>query len=200
LRLYDPTDGRILIDGRNLRELDLATWYRQIGALFQDFNRYASLTVGDNIAMGRPDRKRSDGAVETAAGAAGADAFIKHYPAGYEQVLDRSYEDGMEPSGGQWQRIALARAFYRDANILILDEPTSAIDAKGEFEIFRRIAATQKHKTTIIISHRFSTVRNAQKIIVLEHGTITESGSHEELIALGGRYKELFELQAAGYR
>jgi len=106
----------------------------------------------------------------------------------------------MEPSGGQWQRIALARAFYRNANVLILDEPTSAIDAKGEFEIFERIAATQEHKTTIIISHRFSTVRNAHKIIVLEHGTIIESGSHDELRALKGRYQELFELQASGYR
>jgi ATP-binding cassette subfamily B protein len=200
LRLYDPSEGRILVDGHDLRGIDLAGWYRQIGALFQDFNRYASLSVKDNIVMGRVEQKAAKAALEQAAGQAGADAFIAEYPAGYEQILNRSYKNGIEPSGGQWQRIALARAFYRQANVLILDEPTSAIDAKGEFEVFERIAATQKHKTTIIISHRFSTVRNAHKIVVLEDGTITEQGSHDELVALGGRYAELFELQAAGYR
>jgi ATP-binding cassette subfamily B protein len=200
LRLYDPTEGRILIDGHDLRELDLAGWYRQIGALFQDFNRYASLAVKDNIAMGRAEHRATGAAVRKAAEGAGADAFIREYPQRYDQILNRAFKNGIEPSGGQWQRIALARAFYRNANVLILDEPTSAIDAKGEFEVFERIAATQKHKTTIIISHRFSTVRNAHKIVVLENGTITESGGHEELVALGGRYSELFELQAAGYR
>jgi ATP-binding cassette, subfamily B, bacterial len=200
LRLYDPSKGRILINGQDLRELDLMTWYRQIGALFQDFNRYDALSVKDNIVMGRVDAPARKERLEKAAHEAGTDRFIKGYVAGYEQILNRSYKNGIEPSGGQWQRIALARAFYRQAQVLILDEPTSAIDAKGEFEVFRKIAATQKRKTTIIISHRFSTVRNANKIVVLEHGTITESGSHQELVALRGRYHELFELQAAGYR
>jgi ATP-binding cassette subfamily B protein len=200
LRLYDPTAGRILVDGRDLREVEPASWYRQIGALFQNFNHYASLSVKDNIMMGRVEQAATKGRLAEAAEQAGADEFIAEYPAKYEQILNRSYKNGIEPSGGQWQRIALARAFYRQANVLILDEPTSAIDAKGEFEVFERIAATQQHKTTIIISHRFSTVRNAHKIVVLEHGTITESGSHDELVALRGRYAELFELQAAGYR
>jgi len=200
LRMYDPTEGYILINGHDLKDIDLATWYRNIGALFQDFNRYSSLSVRDNIVMGRADLPEDTTALMAAANKSGADDFVSTYSKQYDQILNRSFENGMEPSGGQWQRIALARAFYRNANVLILDEPTSAIDAKGEFEIFERIAATQEHKTTIIISHRFSTVRNAHKIIVLEHGTIIESGSHDELRALKGRYQELFELQASGYR
>ena len=200
LRLYDPTEGAILVDGHDLRELHLADWYRRIGALFQDFNKYHSLSVKDNVTVGRVEEKPALGEVREAAQLAGADGFIERYPRRYDQILNRSFENGIEPSGGQWQRIALARAFYRNASILILDEPTSAIDAQGEYEIFREIAETQRDKTTIIISHRFSTVRNAQQIVVLAHGTITERGSHEELVALGGRYRELFELQAAGYR
>jgi ATP-binding cassette subfamily B protein len=200
LRLYDPSEGRILIDDQDLKSIDLMSWYKLIGALFQDFNKYSSLTVRDNISMGRANPVVSDQLVEQAARESGANTYIQDYPAGYDQILNRSFENGIEPSGGQWQRIALARAFYRSASILILDEPTSSIDAKGEFEIFNKIAATQKHKTTIIISHRFSTVRNAQKIVVLEKGSIRESGTHDELIALGGKYKELFEIQAAGYR
>jgi ATP-binding cassette subfamily B protein len=144
--------------------VDLASWYRRIGALFQDFNRYRSLNAGDNITMGDPGRRQSKRRREMAAHRAGADAFINNFPKAYEQILNRSFENGIEPSGGQWQRIALARAFYRDAAVLILDEPTSAIDAAGEFEIFEQIAITQQHKTTLIISHRFSTVRNAHRI------------------------------------
>jgi ATP-binding cassette subfamily B protein len=200
LRLHDPTQGRILVNGVDLRELNMAAWYRRIGALFQDFNKYHSLSVEDNISVGRADQKVKKAELEAAAKLAGADKFIRGYAKGYGQILNRSYENGIEPSGGQWQRIALARAFYRNADILILDEPTSAIDAQGEYEIFREIASTQSDKTTIIISHRFSTVRNAHKIVVLEHGTITERGSHEELVRIGGRYRELFELQAEGYR
>ncbi|HVQ44662.1 MAG TPA: ABC transporter ATP-binding protein [Candidatus Saccharimonadia bacterium] len=200
LRLYDPTSGRILVDGQDLRAINAASWYRRIGALFQDFNRYDSLSVRDNIALGRAATKANSAEVRAAAEEAGANGFIEEYPHTYDQILNRSFKNGIEPSGGQWQRIALARAFYRDASILILDEPTSAIDAKGEFEIFEQIAANQREKSTIIISHRFSTVRNADMIIVLENGTITERGSHEQLVALGGRYHELFELQASGYR
>jgi ATP-binding cassette subfamily B protein len=200
LRLYDPTTGRILVDGVDLREVDAASWYRRIGALFQDFNRYDSLSVRDNIALGRPEARATLEEVKAAAAEAGSDAFIEEYPQAYNQILNRSYQDGIEPSGGQWQRIALARAFYRNADILILDEPTSAIDAKGEFEIFEQIAASQRDKSTIIISHRFSTVRNADTIIVLEDGRITERGTHDELVKLRGRYHELFELQASGYR
>jgi ATP-binding cassette, subfamily B, bacterial len=200
LRLYDPTKGRILIDGNDLRQLDLASWYRRIGALFQDFNKYHSLSVRDNIMVGRAEVSAAASELEAAAQQAGAEKFIKEYPKGYQQLLNRSFENGIEPSGGQWQRIALARAFYRNASILILDEPTSAIDAKGEYEIFQEIATTQREKTTIIISHRFSTVRNANTILVLEHGKVTEHGTHEELVKLGGRYRDLFELQAEGYR
>jgi ATP-binding cassette, subfamily B, bacterial len=200
LRFYDPTRGRILIDGVDLRQLNLADWYRQVGALFQDFNRYGSLSVRDNVEVGRIDRSGDLADLSKAVRQAGAEPFIKQYPFGYEQVLNRSYKDGIEPSGGQWQRIALARAFYRNAEVLILDEPTSAVDAAGEFEIFEQIARTQRRKTTIIISHRFSTVRNASHIIVLEGGRITEQGSHDELAALGGTYQRLFELQASGYR
>jgi ATP-binding cassette subfamily B protein len=200
LRLYDPTHGRILVGGTDLRKIDLASWYRRIGALFQDFNRYHSLSVRDNIVVGRAEESADQSDIESAASAAGADAFIGRYPKGYGQLLNRSFENGIEPSGGQWQRIALARAFYRNASVLILDEPTSAIDAKGEYEIFREIANTQRDKTTIIISHRFSTVRNANTIVVLEHGRITERGTHEELVKQAGRYKSLFELQAEGYR
>jgi ATP-binding cassette subfamily B protein len=200
LRLYDPTSGRILVDGQDLRQLDLAAWYRRIGALFQDFNKYHSLSVKDNIEVGRAGRQTSQSELEAAAKLSGAQQFIEVYPKKYEQILNRSYENGIEPSGGQWQRIALARAFYRNAGILILDEPTSAIDAQGEYEIFREIAETQRDKTTMIISHRFSTVRNANLIVVLQRGTITEQGTHAELVRQGGRYSELFELQAQGYR
>ncbi len=200
LRLYDPTAGRILINGHDLRDVDLTSWYGRVGTLFQDFNHYRSFTVGDNIYAGRTESRSLPKAIEQAAQEAGAAQFIDQYPLRYDQRLNKSYQDGTEVSGGQWQRIALARAFYRQAGVLILDEPTSAIDAKGEYEVFQQLAATQKHKTTIIISHRFSTVRNAHKIIVLHDGLISESGSHEELVRRDGRYRELFELQAAGYR
>jgi ATP-binding cassette, subfamily B, bacterial len=200
LRFYDPTKGRILIDGTDLRKLNLTDWYGRVGALFQDFNKYSSLTVRNNIEMGRIDRAGDNRELAAAVEQSGAERFIQDYPKMFDQVLNRSYKDGVEPSGGQWQRIALARAFFRQAEVLILDEPTSAIDAAGEFEIFEQITKTQADKTTIIISHRFSTVRNAGQIIVLENGRVTEQGSHEELVALDGRYKELFELQASGYR
>jgi ATP-binding cassette, subfamily B, bacterial len=201
LRFYDPSSGQILIDGRDLREIDLLSWYRCIGVLFQDFGLYQNLTVADNIALGQTGRREERSAIKEAARLAGADGFVEDLELGYDQRLNKSFSDGTSPSGGQWQRLALARAFFRNAGILILDEPTSAIDAKGEFEIFTRIAKTQKGKTTIIISHRFSTVRNARKIYVIQQGKIIESGSHAQLMELSqGKYRHLFELQAQGYR
>ena len=200
LRFYDPTEGLVLVDGHDLKELDQEDWYAKVGVLFQDFNQYTDFSVADNIAVGRVEVKQDKEAVHRAAVMAGAEPFIKNYEKGFDNVLSRSYEGGIDPSGGQWQRIALARAFYRRASVLILDEPTSAIDAKGEYEIFQRITETQKGKTTLIISHRFSTVRNAHKIVVFEHGKIVQAGTHEDLLRKGGLYKTMFELQAEGYR
>lgn len=200
MRFYDPTEGEILIDGTNLRDLDLDTWHAQVGVLFQDFNRYPYLRVKRIIGMGDVSKLKDMPAIEHAAKEAGAHDFITQLKDGYDTVLTKSYRDGVDLSGGQWQKIALARAFLRNANILILDEPTSAIDAKAEYEIFKRINETQKDKTTIIISHRFSTVRNADKIYVIDEGKIIESGSHEQLMKNQGMYHELFESQAQGYR
>ena len=205
-RFYDVTSGKILIDGRDLKSIDLKSWHGQLGTLFQDFNKYA-YTVEENLDLSMNEdagqhltgKARSD-AFMTALSKASAD-FVREYPRGLQTVLARSHKHGVDPSGGQWQRIALARAFYRDANILILDEPTSAIDAKGEYEIFEQIRAHQKNKTTIIISHRFSTVRNAQRILVIQKGKIIESGSHDALMQIeGGLYQSLFAKQAEGYQ
>jgi ATP-binding cassette subfamily B protein len=205
-RFYDVTSGKILIDGRDLKSIDLKSWYSQLGTLFQDFNKYA-YTVEENLDLSmnedaghRLTRKARSDAFMTALSKASAD-FVREYPRGLQTVLARSHKHGIDPSGGQWQRIALARAFYRDANILILDEPTSAIDAKGEYDIFEQIRAHQKNKTTIIISHRFSTVRNAQRILVIESGKLIESGTHDELMQHeSGLYKLMFTKQAEGYQ
>ncbi len=200
MRLYDPTEGRILIDGVDIREIDLEDWNSRIGVLFQDFNKYGPLTLGENIQTGKVSRPAVPAELDKAVEQAGGDNFRSGLANGLDQILTNAFKGGVDLSGGQWQRVALARAFYRDAPILVLDEPTSAIDAKGEYEIFQQIKRVQASKTTIIISHRFSTVRNAHRIIVLEKGRVTESGSHDELMKLAGRYRELFELQAAGYR
>ena len=200
MRLYDPTEGKIFVDGIDLRDLDINDWSKRIGVLFQDFNKYGPLSLAENVQTGKITKAANRAELGRAIRQAGGDDLTSGLTNGFDQILTNSYEGGVDLSGGQWQRVALARAFYRDAPILVLDEPTSAIDAKGEYEIFQQIARTQADKTTIIISHRFSTVRNAHRIIVFERGHITENGSHEELIALNGRYKELFELQAAGYR
>lgn len=201
MRFYDVEEGEILINGHNLKQLKLSDWYRHIGVLFQDFNHYGYLTAGDNIKLGDVSDYKNSRRLTKASQAAGAEQFIEAYPQKYDQILDRSFEQGIEPSGGQWQRIALARAFFRNAGILILDEPTSAIDARGEYEIFQQIAKTQADKTTIIISHRFSTVRNADRIYVMDQGELIESGSHDDLIKIqNGHYRELFEMQAEGYR
>jgi ABC-type multidrug transport system fused ATPase/permease subunit len=197
-RFYDVTGGEILINGVNIKDLKLSEWYRFLGTLFQDFVKY-HLSVRDNILLGDPG-KRDDDLMRKAAKRSGADEFIDKLPRGYEQILGREFEDGAELSIGQWQKLAIARAFYQEAPFLILDEPTSAIDAISEYEIFQNIEKVYQGKTLLLISHRFSTVRNADRILVIENGRITESGSHEDLISLGGKYAEMFRLQAIGYQ
>lgn len=200
LRFYDPDAGRILINGTDLKEIELASYYTHIGVLFQNFNDYP-FSVRDNIALGRVENFSDDKGVYKAAKIANAEPFIKAYPKQYDQVLEVGFEDGIEPSGGQWQRIALARALFRDAGILILDEPTAAVDAKSEYEIFKTLEIHSKNKTTIIISHRFSTVRQAETIYVMRNGEIIERGQHAQLIQnREGLYKEMFDKQAEGYR
>ncbi len=199
-RFYDTTKGQILIDNVPLEDLDLEDWYSQLGILFQSFVRYGYLPAKKSIAVGDINKIDNLNEVVKSAKKAGANKFIKQLELGYDQVLSKHFENGVDLSGGQWQRIALARAFFRDAPILILDEPTSSIDAKGESEIFDRLYKFAENKTIIMISHRFSTVRKADKIYVLEKGRIVEQGTHSELIRLGGIYKNAFELQAKGYQ
>lgn len=229
-RLYDPTEGRILLDGRDLRDYDLQSVRRAIGVIFQDYVRY-DLRFNENIGIGEIEKVRTylnengDGeqhdevnassvmtetrdrsgdrvpaplvsAVEQALAA----SLLARLPGGYRQMLGRRFEGGVELSGGEWQKIALARAYIREAQALILDEPTAALDARAEYDVFRRFAEFVKGRMAIIISHRFSTVRVADRIIVLEDGTVIEEGTHDELIARGGLYAELFALQAQGYR
>jgi ATP-binding cassette, subfamily B, bacterial len=198
-RLYDPTEGRILLDGVDLREYDLEDWWNEIGVIFQDFVRY-DMTAGENIAVGRIDAANEMFQIRSAAMKSYAENVIRKLPRAYDQVLGTRFEGGVDLSGGEWQRIALARAHLRDAQLLILDEPTAALDAKSEREVFERFADLTKNKTTVLISHRFSTVRMADRILVLEGGRIAEQGPHDQLVREGGRYAEMFELQAAGYR
>ncbi|MGB4758622.1 MAG: ABC transporter ATP-binding protein [Candidatus Saccharimonadales bacterium] len=199
LRFYLPDSGQILIDGKNLQDIEIESWYSQLATLFQDFNSYP-FPVRENIEVGRPqfagDKKR----LQSAAKFSNVDTLVKQYKHGWDTVLDNSFEKGVEPSGGQWQRVALARAFYRDANVLILDEPTAAIDAKAEYDIFNNIFAHYGGKTALIVSHRFSTVRRADTIMVVDNGRIIERGSHQELMKQKGLYHELFTKQAEGYR
>lgn len=200
LRFYDATSGKILVNGIDIKDLDLSSYYYHIGVLFQNFNDYP-FSVRDNIALGKVEEFDNNDRVHRAAITANADSFIKKYPKGFEQVLEPGFEDGIEPSGGQWQRIALARAMFRDADILILDEPTAAVDAKSEYEIFKTLETHSKDRSTIIISHRFSTVRRAKQIFVIEDGEIIEQGNHTELMKnKNSLYKEMFEKQASGYR
>jgi ATP-binding cassette subfamily B protein len=198
-RLYDPTDGRILIDGVDLREYDIEDLHREIGVIFQDFMRY-EMSARQNIAVGRLESAALDGGVEHAAAKSLADAVIRRLPRGYEQLLGRRFEGGVDLSGGEWQKIALARAYLRDAQLLILDEPTAALDARSEFEVFRRFAELTEGKMALLISHRFSTVRMADRILVLENGRVEEEGTHSQLMNLGGRYAAMFEMQASSYR
>ena len=198
-RFYDVNSGEILIDGVNLKNIDLNDWYKTLGVLFQDFVKY-EYKVKENIHFGKLDEKEDIEKIINAATSSGADPMIKKLDHGYEQMLGRTFEGGMELSGGQWQKIALARGFFRNAYMLILDEPTSALDAKAETEIFSRVEKLSKNKTVIIISHRFSTVRNADKIYIIDDGKIIESGGHNELMKLNGQYANLFNLQAKGYK
>jgi ATP-binding cassette, subfamily B, bacterial len=199
LRFYDVTEGEITINGINIKELDLPLWHKQIGALFQDFIKY-QFTFKENVTFGSLEKQNDISAVHEAIRKSGALDYFKELPKGFEQIVGKTFENGIDLSGGQWQKLALARAFFRDAPVLILDEPTSAIDAKAEYEIFERVEQLQKDKMVIIISHRFSTVRNADRILVLDNGKIIEEGSHEELMKKKGLYEELFTLQAKGYQ
>ncbi len=199
VRFYDVSEGEILIDGVNIKDLDLDSWYENIGVLFQDFNRYEH-KVSENIYFGKVSEEMDLKKVIESSISAGAHPFVLKYEKGYDQMLGKVFEGGVEPSGGQWQKLALSRAFFRSAPILVLDEPTSAIDAKAESEIFGRVEKLSKDKSVIIISHRFSTVRNADKIYVMDGGAIIEFGTHEELMKLDGQYAKLFKLQAKGYQ
>jgi ATP-binding cassette subfamily B protein len=198
-RLYDPTAGQILLDGKDLREYDVDDLRREIGVIFQDYMRYDMLAK-ENIGFGRIEQVDDSARIAESARKSLADTVVGSLPRGYEQMLGRRFDDGVDLSTGQWQKIALARAYMRDAQVLILDEPTASLDARAEYEVFQRFAELTRGKMAILISHRFSTVRMADRILVLEHGRILEEGSHGRLVALGGRYAELFELQAAGYR
>jgi ATP-binding cassette subfamily B protein len=198
-RLYEPTEGRILLDGCDLRDYDLEDLRGNIGVIFQDFMRY-NLSAGDNIAVGRIEARDDRDRIERAARRGMADEVVRRLPAGYDQLLGKRFRTGIDLSGGEWQKIAIARAYMRDAQVLILDEPTAALDARAEFEVFQRFRDLSDRRTAVLISHRFSSVRMADRILVMADGQIEAMGSHEELLASSGRYAELFELQAAGYR
>ena len=206
-RLYDPTEGRITLDGVDLKEYDLATLRRAIGVIFQDFVRY-DMRFDENIGVGeiesvRTDLEKNNGtpvAITAAAENSLAASLLPRFSKGYQQMLGRRFDEGVDLSGGEWQKIALARAYIRDAQVLILDEPTAALDARAEYEVFLRFSELVAGRMAVLISHRFSTVRMADRIIVLRHGKVEEQGSHEELLARRGLYEELFTMQAAGYR
>ena len=198
-RLYDPTEGRILLDGVDIRKFKLGAYRNMIGVIFQDFVRFA-LKASENIAIGSiSEQEKLDKIIDSAEKSL-ADPVIRGLPDEYEQMLGKRFENGVELSGGEWQKVALARAYMRDAQLVILDEPTAALDARAEFEVFQRFAELTFGKTAVLISHRFSTVRMADRILVLKNGEMEEIGSHEELLANRGLYAELFELQAEGYK
>lgn len=197
LRFYTPTDGRILVNGIDLNDIAIETWYDKVATLFQDFNRYP-FSIKENIEIA--GKKKTPALLKESGEFSGVDTMVKDYKHGWDTVLDSSFSKGIEPSGGQWQRVALARAFYRDARMLILDEPTAAIDARAEYTIFNNIFDKYQDRTALIISHRFSTVRRAHRIIVLEDGKIIEEGSHAKLMKNKNRYYELFTKQAEGYK
>jgi ATP-binding cassette subfamily B protein len=198
-RLYDPTEGRILLDGINLQEYDIADLRLNVGIIFQDYLRY-QMSFAQNIAVGKINEKENRPLIENSAKQSLADVLAAKLPNNYDQQLGKRFADGVELSGGEWQKVALARAYMRDAQLLILDEPTSALDARAEYNVFERFAELTKGKTAVLISHRFSTVRMADRILVLDKGELIEIGSHEELLIKGGRYAELFDLQAMGYK
>ena len=197
-RLYEPTEGRILLDGTDLRKYDLNDLRHQVGIIFQDYVRF-QMTASDNIAIGQISNITDKERIQSSAFKSLADPVIQRLPDKYEQVLGKRFNKGVELSGGEWQKVALARAYMRDAQLLILDEPTSALDARAEHEVFVRFSELIEGKTAVLISHRFSTVRMADRILFLEQGQLKELGSHEELLAQNGKYAELFKLQAKGY-
>lgn len=201
LRLYEPTRGEILLDGIPLSAYDLGEYHRAVSVIFQDFVRFDMLAE-ENIAMDRPSSGGADPSPDLlrAAERSLAAGVVESLPQRYATMLGRRFEGGVELSGGQWQKVALARSYLRDAQVLILDEPTAALDARAEYEVFQRFSDLTRGRIAILISHRFSTVRMADRILVLENGEVLEEGSHHELVELGGRYAELFSLQAAGYR
>lgn len=199
MRFYVPDSGKILINDIELSDLAIESWYEQVATLFQDFIRYP-LSIEENVKIGQPNRNLNRKQFNAAVAQANVAGFVKKFEYGWETFLNNSFKKGIEPSGGQWQRVALARAFYRNASMLILDEPTAAVDAKAEYEIFNAIFKHYSDKTALIVSHRFSTVRKADTIIVIEDGSILEQGSHELLMKKKGLYYTLFSTQAEGYK
>ena len=197
-RLYDPGEGRILIDGVDIRDYDPAQLRAQIGGMFQDYVTYQA-TAAENIGLGSLGAIADRDAILKASRQAGSDGLIAGLPQGYDTALGKWFDAGVNLSGGEWQKVALARAFMRDARILLLDEPTSALDAQAEYELFERIHSLTRGRTAVYISHRFSTVRRADRIVLLEHGRLVEEGTHEQLMRLNGRYARLFRLQASAY-
>lgn len=198
-RFYDVTDGEILINGTDIKNIDLASWYKMLGVIFQDFIKY-EYTLGENIHFGKIYEKYNFGKIQKASSFAGVTQLAQNFKHGYDQMLGLTFDEGIDLSLGQWQKVALARTFLRDAPILVLDEPTASIDAAAEKEIFDKVDRLEKDKTVITISHRFSTVRNADKICVLKGGRIVETGNHKQLLRLGGIYAKLFNLQAERYK
>ncbi|MEM1134700.1 MAG: ABC transporter ATP-binding protein, partial [Bacteroidota bacterium] len=198
-RLYDPTEGRILLDGVDLKEYDLQDLRKTVGIIFQDYVRF-QMAATDNIAVGQIDQRENEARIISSAQKSLADTVISRLPHAYDQLLGRRFSQGVELSGGEWQKVALARAYMRDAQLLILDEPTSALDARAEHEVFIRFSELIQGKSAVLISHRFSTVRMADRILFLERGQLKELGTHQELLEKQGKYAELFELQAKGYQ
>jgi ATP-binding cassette subfamily B protein len=198
-RLYDPTAGSILLDGIDLRDYDVDQLHNEIGVIFQDFVRY-DMAARLNIGVGRIGEINNDEALWRAARKSRAHAMLDRFEDGLDQMLGRRFEGGVDLSGGEWQKFALARAYVRDAQVLILDEPTAALDAVAEYEVFSRFAELAEGKTVILISHRFSTVRRSHRIVVLEDGNVREQGTHDHLVGRGGQYAKLFQLQAKNYQ
>ncbi|MBN8471727.1 ABC transporter ATP-binding protein [Corallococcus exiguus] len=199
MRLYEPSSGQILLDGVDLRDYQLEDLWHEVGVIFQDFARY-EMTAHHNIAVGRIEQHEDPERILEAARKSQADAVIDRLPGRYAQMLGRRFDGGLDLSGGEWQRIALARAYLRDAQILVLDEPTAALDARAELDVFNRFGELSSGKMALLISHRFSTVKMADRILVLENGKVVEEGPHEQLVAVGGRYATMYELQASRYR